>query len=333
MNVAIIGAGLIGKKRASALDTEYDKLIMVCDIDSKKAKKLGNDFGVGWTEDINEIANNNDINVVIISIVNKYTLQVANKMLENKKHILCEKPLGRNLKESEKILKKGIESGKLIKTGFNHRFHPSITKAKSIIDRGELGEIINIRGRYGHGGRPGMEKEWRCSKDLCGGGELLDQGIHLIDLTNYFVKSKINEVFGKLRTSYWKTKVEDNAFFHLISGEIVAQFHVSWTNWKNIFSYEIFCENGYISINGLGGYYGEETLEIGIRNPKGGAPSTRQYNWPEQDVSWSLEWANFRNAINNNTNPNGSGEDGLNANKIIDAIYKSNQIGSPHTIS
>ena len=333
MNVAIIGAGLIGKKRASALDTKYDKLIMVCDINSKKAKKLGDDYGVSWTEDINEISNNKDIDVVIISIVNKYTLQVANKMLENKKHILCEKPLGRNLKESETILKKGIESGKLIKTGFNHRFHPSIIKAKSIIDEGKLGGIINIRGRYGHGGRPGMEKEWRCSKDLCGGGELLDQGIHLIDLTNYFVKRKINEVFGILKTSFWKTKVEDNAFFHLISGKIIAQLHVSWTNWKNIFSYEIFFENGYMSINGLGGSYGKESLEVGIRNPKGGAPTTKQYDWPGKDVSWSLEWENFRNAINNNTNPNGNGVDGLNANKIIDAIYKSNQIGSPFIIA
>ena len=332
MNIAIVGAGLIGHKRANSLDLNSDNLVKVCDNDLDKAKKLGEKFDANWTSNIDDISNHDDIDIVIISVINKYTMPIAKKMLESKKHVLCEKPLGRNLKESQIILKASKENNRFVKTGFNHRFHPSIMKAKSILNNGKLGDIINMRGRYGHGGRPRMENEWRCSKDLCGGGELLDQGIHLIDLANYFFQKKIDEVFGILNTSFWKTDVEDNAFFNLKSQNVVAQFHASWTNWRNIFSFEIFCTNGYLLINGLGGNYGLERLEVGYRNEKGGAPKTQKYDFQEEDNSWSYEWMDFKSAIIHNLEPNGSGHDGLIANQIIEGIYKSNTNNRPYKL-
>jgi len=329
MKVAIIGAGLIGKKRAYALDKQ-DKLICVCDTDVNKAEVLAASYNAKSTNDYRDILSNEIVETVFISVINKYTLPLAVVCLKKGKNILCEKPLGRNSNESKEIMNAASRVNKIVKTGFNHRFHPSIIKAKSIIESGQIGDIINMRCRYGHGGRPGMEKEWRCSKDLCGGGELIDQGVHLIDLCRWFTDKDVNQVYGKTYKSFWESGVEDNAFFHLeFSGNILAQCHVSWTNWKNIFSFEIFGKDGYIKIDGLGGSYGKERLEVGYRQPAGGIPAIKQYEFEGEYNSWSMEWREFKRAIAENREPNGSGNDGYAANVIVDAIYKSDELNKP----
>jgi predicted dehydrogenase len=179
-----------------------------------------------------------------------------------------------------------------------------------------------------------MEKEWRCSKDLSGGGELIDQGVHLIDLCRWFTDKDVDQVYGKTYRSFWESDVEDNTFFHLeFDGNILAQCHVSWTNWKNIFSFELFGENGYIKINGLGGSYGKETLEVGYRQSGGGVPRIENFEFEENDNSWLLEWKDFKEAIKKNFEPHGSGHDGYMANKIVNAIYKSNDLNKPVLLS
>ena len=332
MNIAIIGAGLIGSKRASALD-KSDKLISVCDKNISKAKKLAESYSANYTDNFQDVCTQN-IDIAIIAVVNKHAVDLADKMLSSNKHILCEKPLGRNADESNTILTAAEKSGNIIKTGFNHRFHPAVINAKELIKNGSIGEIINIRARYGHGGRPGMEKEWRCSKELCGGGELIDQGVHLIDLCRWFTDKDVDQVYGKTYRSFWESDVEDNAFFHLeFDGNILAQCHVSWTNWKNIFSFEIFGDNGYIRIEGLGGSYGKETLEVGYRQPSGGIPAIEHFDFTDEDNSWLLEWQDFKQAIEGNRDPNGSGKDGYATNVIIDAIYKSNDLNKPVSVN
>ncbi len=333
MKVAIIGAGLIGNKRAQALD-ENDSLIIVCDNNDKKAQELAVDYGADFTENYIDVSRNKAVDVVIISVINKYILPIAIEMLENGKYILCEKPLGRNVKESRVILSAAEKNNKIVKTGFNHRFHPAVMKAKELIENDSIGELINIRARYGHGGRPGMEQEWRCSKELCGGGELIDQGVHLIDLCRWFTDKDVDQVYGKTYRSFWESDVEDNAFFHLeFDGNILAQCHVSWTNWKNIFSFEIFGKDGYIKIKGLGGSYGKETLEVGYRQPTGGIPAIEHFEFDDEDTSWSLEWQEFKQAIEENKEPSGSGNVGYEANVIIDAIYKSNDLNKPVSVN
>jgi predicted dehydrogenase len=193
-----------------------------------------------------------------------------------------------------------------------------------MVDEGKIGEIFNIRARYGHGGRPGMENEWRASKDLCGGGELLDQGVHIIDLIQWF-GGEVKEVFGKVETKFWNMEVEDNAFAILeTENNVTASFHVSWTNWKNIFSFEVFGTEGYLRIEGLGGSYGPETLEYGKRKKEGGKPDIEVFEYTPEDISWVKEWEEFKNAIKEKREPIGSGLDGLKANEVIEAIYRSN---------
>lgn len=325
MNVAIVGAGLIGGKRAKAL-SDNDSLNIICDVNPSVGVELANKFDAKFTINYKDICINKNIDVAIVSVVNKFISPIAIDILLSGKHVLCEKPLGRNVKESQNIIEAAKKQKKLVKTGFNHRFHPGILKAKEYITKGEIGKLINIRARYGHGGRPGMENEWRCSKDLCGGGELLDQGVHLIDLISWFADERLLVVNGTTKTSFWEIEVEDNAFFTLEYENLTAQCHVSWTNWKNIFSFEIFGDKGYIRIDGIGGSYGQEKIEIGKRNIKGGIPNIDTIHFNREDNSWQLEWHEFQNAILENREPIGNGIDGLRANKIIEAIYLSSNI-------
>lgn len=329
-NVAIIGAGLIGRKRAVAL-SKFNNCILkvIVDIDKTKAEALAKDFGGEVETDWQRVVSRSDIDIVIIATVNKFIVPISKASLQNCKHVLCEKPLGRNAEESKEILNSLSDNRHIVlKTGFNHRFHPALWNAMKLFEKGEIGKCLNIRARYGHGGRPGMEKEWRASKGFCGGGELLDQGVHIIDLVRWF-GGEITEVYSRVETKSWDMEVEDNAFAILKTDrDVTASFHVSWTNWRNIFSFEVFGEKGYLSINGLGGSYGAETLEFGRRKKEGGRPDVKLFDYPSEDISWEKEWEEFIAAISERREPIGSGIDGLKANMVIDAMYESSMTNS-----
>lgn len=322
MNISIIGCGLIGQKRAMALQND-DTLVSCCDNNKDILNNYATKFGCKGYANYKDLIDSNESEVIVVAVVNKYALPIISYALSKGKHVLAEKPLGRNTTEAKELVAYALENKVILKTGFNHRFHPAVWQAKEMLNLGIIGKLMTIRARYGHGGRPGMEKEWRASKDLCGGGELLDQGVHIIDLCHWFA-GDIKSVFGKAATKFWELEVEDNAFALMESASGVdIQFHVSWTNWKNIFSFELFGEDGYLRIEGLGGSYGPETLEFGLRKKEGGKPEVQLFDYPPEDLSWNKEWKEFIEAIKNNREPIGSGADGLYANRIIEAIYKS----------
>ncbi len=332
MRLAVVGCGLIGRKRALALHSD-DKLVACCDSNEPLARKFGEEFGCSYYSDHSKLLSEVESDIVVVAVVNKFTRQIVIDALKSGRHVLAEKPLGRSASEASEMLSAlstypspGPHSPHpLLKTGFNHRFHPAVRKAKELLGAGTIGKPFNIRAAYGHGGRPGMEKEWRASKDLCGGGELLDQGVHVIDLTRWF-GGEITSLTGNVETKFWDMEVEDNA--HVIaktSDGVTALFHVSWTNWKNVFSFEIFGTDGFLKITGLGGSYGPESLEIGRRKKEGGRPDVEVVEFPPEDVSWKEEWKEFKNAISDGREPVGNGYDGFMANRVIEAIYKSNK--------
>jgi predicted dehydrogenase len=323
-NIAIIGAGLIGRKRALAI-REFNncRLIVVVDINRTAVETLARESGTQSETDWKRVVSRNDVDIVVVSTINEALRAISIEALRNHKHVLCEKPLGRNAQESLAILEAVEDTGIVLKTGFNHRHHPGITKAKEMLDRGEIGEVMFIRCRYGHGGRPNYEKEWRANKDLCGGGELLDQGVHIVDLFRWFA-GDFDEAFGYTPTCYWDIQVEDNAFaiFRKKNG-IVATMHTSWTQWKNLFSFEVFGKDGYLIIDGLGDSYGTEILRIGRRRPEGGVPNEETIQFGAPDISWREEWKEFLAAIKEGREPLGSGNDGYQANRMIEAVYRS----------
>ena len=339
IRIGIVGAGLIGKKRTEAIASLSAnlKVDLVSDIDGEKAGELGRFCGAALCVDCRELTGRDDIDAVIVATPNKFICEIALSALEHGKHVLCEKPLGRNAGEAEAIWSKAKERGLILKTGFTHRFHPAVRNAKKIADDGSIGKIYLMRAVYGHGGRPGYEKEWRANRDLCGGGELLDQGVHVIDLFRWFM-GEFEEAYGRIATYYWPMEVEDNAFamFRTDRGQ-TATMHTSWTQWKNKFLLEIIGEKGYLVVDGLGGSYGMERLVIGKRKVRaaettdptpeiqyaGGAPDEEILEFPGPDISWREEMKEFASAITGNREPIGSGYDGVMANRLVGAVYES----------
>jgi predicted dehydrogenase len=243
------------------------------------------------------------------------------------KHVLLEKPGARRAAELEPVAALAARNKVMVKIGFNHRFHPAPLKARELVDRGELGPLMFLRGRYGHGGRPGYEREWRFDPEVSGGGELLDQGSHLIDLARWFL-GKIDGVHGYLPRYFWPGQVEDNCFLLLTApGGACAQLSASWTEWKNLFSLEIAGRDGKLAIDGLGGGYGTEQLAFYKMLPRMGPPETTIWQYPFPDRSWELEMDELLAAIAENRPPLSDIADARENLRIIDRLYEGQSTG------
>jgi len=327
LNVAVIGCGLIGKRRANEVNQHANTVLsLVVDQRIENATALADTYSCDAGTDWKEAINSPDIDIIIVSTPNKYLTEIASEALRADKHVLIEKPMGRNLKEAEQLAEVAKQSGRLLKIGFNHRYHPALQQAKKLYNNGKIGKLINIRAVYGHGARPGYEKEWRGNRELAGGGELTDQGVHICDLIHWFAGLPDRSV-AMLQTAVWPLHpLEDNAFglFQYNNGT-VASLHTSWTQWKNRFSFEIFGEKGALIIEGLGKSYGTETLTVMQRKPEGGTPETETMTFDAEDLSWQNEWLEFVDAIQNNKPYMGNIEDGVNTMRMIDALYQSAQ--------
>ncbi|MBC8074680.1 MAG: Gfo/Idh/MocA family oxidoreductase, partial [Chloroflexales bacterium] len=178
-----------------------------------------------------------------------------------------------------------------------------------------------IRGRYGHGGRVGYEREWRANPAIAGGGELLDQGVHLIDLARWFVGDFVS-VSGHVATYFWSMPVEDNGFALLkTASNQVAWLHASCTEWKNLFCFEIFGRDGKLQIDGLGGSYGVERLSFYRMLPQMGPPETTIWEYPGEDTSWRDEYRHLLACIAEGRTPSGTLDDALAALRVIGQLY------------
>ncbi len=327
-NVLIVGAGKIGSIRASVIKKLSPRSkILIFDTNFKKAEALAKETGGVTLKSLDKGLSNDSIDIVIVSVVNKYSKKISVLALKNKKHVLCEKPMGINLKEASDIQAAAKLYKRKFKCGFNHRYHPAIQEAYKLCKKNQIGKILYIRGIYGHGGRAGYEKEWRAQKLLSGGGELLDQGCHLIDLCHWFFGfEKVDKVYGIAKPLFWKMKVDDNAFiiFETENGK-VANLHATWTQWKNLFKFEIYGTKGALEINGLGKSYGIETLTIYKRHKLGKPPEIIEKEFKDNDNSWEHEWIDFILAIeskNSKVLPMSNENESLEVMRTISKIYK-----------
>lgn len=326
LNIGIIGAGLIGKKRLAAIQrTGLGKVVAVADTNAEAARALAEQAGCDALSTGEAVIARPDITAVIVAVPNAFVAPFVIGALGAGKHVLCEKPFGTSAAEAERMVAAARAAKRLVKVGFNHRFHAGIRKAKELFDSGAIGRPLFIRARYGHGGRLGLEKEWRFQKEVSGGGELLDQGVHIIDLCRWF-GGDFTSVYGLAQTKFWKTDLDDNAFALMKNDSVTALFHVSTTNWKNIFSLEIFGDTGFLTIDGKGGSYGEETLTVGKRPAEFGVPTIETFTF-SGDTSWDEEWKNFIGALAGECALIGDDTDGLAANRIVEDIYESSRSG------
>lgn len=320
IGVAIVGCGLIGKKRAAALGPA--RLVACADIDPSRAQQLAAAYPGVEANTVEAVLSRADVDVVIVATTNDALAPVAIEALGHGKHVLVEKPAARNVRELDLVIAAAQAANRLVRVGFNHRYHPALIEARQLVEAGALGPMMFVRGRYGHGGRVGYDKEWRADPARSGGGELIDQGVHLIDLARGFL-GEFTIVQGLAQTMFWQMPVDDNAFMTLKTAEgQVAFLHVSCSEWKNLFSMEIYGRTGKIAIDGLGGSYGLERMVYYRMLPEMGPPESTTWEFPPPDQSWATEWNEFLEDIATGRTPRAGLADARAALVVVEQIYQ-----------
>lgn len=319
--VGIVGCGLIGQKRSKALGPGGE-LVACADLDVARAESLARTSNAKVYRDWWELVWSPLVDVVIVATLHDSLAEITLTAAEAGKHVLVEKPAARNASELEPVMAAAAKHGVKVHVGFNHRYHRSLRKAKELVDSGALGELMFVRARYGHGARIGYEKEWRANPVISGGGELIDQGPHLIDLSRWFL-GDFQEIHGFAHTYYWDMPVDDNGFMLLQTEDKKTAFlHVSCTEWKNLFSMEIYGRFGKLDLSGLGGSYGVEKITWYNMLPQMGPPETTTWEYPMGDDSWEIEIAEFFEDIRFDREPSASLGDARASLQIIGEIYK-----------
>ena len=321
--VAIVGCGLIGEKRASHLGAA--QLVACVDTVQDRSIALADRFAGARSEtDWRETISAKDVDIVIVCTTNDMLTRIGRDAVLAGKHVLIEKPAARSMAELQTLIEAADQTGCAVRVGFNHRYHPSIRKARDIYESGVMGRMMFIRGRYGHGGRIGYEKEWRADPQVSGGGELLDQGVHLIDLSRWFL-GDFERIHGQLDTCFWKMAVEDNAFMTLqTNANTTAFLHVTWTEWKNLFCMELYGTDAKLQIDGLGGSYGPESLTYYKMLPEMGPPEVESWQFTGPDDSWETELQDFIEDIRLGRTPSPGLEDAAATMRVVDELYRQN---------
>jgi len=320
MKAAVIGCGLIGRKRAMAFP--YHIEIVGCfDENASVGESFAAEFNTVHFTSLAELLDIPGLAFVVIATRHDSLHTQATEALNAGKHVFVEKPGAINYSELEKVCELARKKDLNVHVGYNHRYHPAIRKADEFCQNDMIGEIMFVRGRYGHGGRLGYEKEWRADKSKSGGGELIDQGTHLIDLSMRFL-GKVQVDYAATPNFFWDMDVEDNVFMSLqnSSGNI-AFLQASCTEWKNMFSFEIYGKSGKIEISGLGSSYGLETLTLHKMLPEMGPPISESWIFPEPDESWALEMGEFIDDIQTGSSNSDNLDSSLEVLRVIAEIY------------
>lgn len=321
---AVIGCGLIGRKRLTALARiQRASVRYACDLDALRAADAAQlVHGCAAATDFQAVVRDPGVDAVIVATLNGSLAPIALAAVQAGKHVLVEKPGALNSAQLRAVQEAARRTGARVRIGYNHRYHPAIQKMRRLVDEGALGPLMFLRARYGHGGRTGYDREWRANPALSGGGELIDQGVHLIDLAGWFL-GEFPHVDGHAATYFWDMKVDDNAFVALrtASGQ-TAWLHASCTEWKNLFSFELYGRDAKIAIDGLGGSYGVERLAYYKMLPEMGPPETTIFEYPRGDQSWAAEIEAFIDDVRARRDPLPGLTEGIRTLEIVEQIYR-----------
>ena len=333
MRVGIAGYGIVGKTRHQSIESNTSYQVTAISESSEKARKSIPE-GMTIYNDYKTLIASAELDVIFISLPNQFAAEATCLSLQNGLHVFCEKPPARSHAELLEVEKQSLKFPELkLMYGFNHRFHLSVEEAKLRIDSNSLGRLINMKGVYGKSQLISFNQtDWRTDREASGGGILLDQGIHMLDLMRYLSGENFTDVFSIIDNAFWNFDVEDNAYVLMKSPKgLVAQLHSSATQWRHVFNLEITLERGSLILGGLltgSKSYGDETLTVITSDPSKdkGMPkeSTSKYN---EDVSWDNEIKYFANSLADNTSiERGSINDALETMRLIETIYKADPI-------
>ncbi len=319
---AVIGCGLIGRKRVLALG-KNPLLRYTCDLDATRAADLAKLApGCVAVTDYRTILADPAVGAVIVATLNASLAPIMLAAVQAGKHVLVEKPGALSAAQLRAVQAAATATGARVRLGYNHRAPPALLKARELVDAGALGPLMFLRARYGHGARRGYDREWRADPALSGGGELIDQGVHLIDLAGWFL-GDFPTVDGHAATYFWDMKVDDNAFLSLrtAAGQ-TAWLHVSCTEWKNLFSLELYGRDAKLALDGLGGSYGVEKITLYKMLPEMGPPDTTTWEFPRGDESWAVETRAWVDDICLGREPAPGLAEGIRTLEIVEEIYR-----------
>jgi len=299
LRVGIAGYGVVGRRRRHFIDRHPElETVAVCD----RTFVAGGVFddGVRYYDHYKNLLDQK-LNILFVCMTNDVAPEVTIAGLEKGLHVFCEKPPGRDLDDITRVIQcERRHPGLKLKYGFNHRYHDSVRDALRIIKSGELGPIISMRGVYGKSKMLSFQSDWRTQRALAGGGILLDQGIHMVDMIRLFA-GDFTEVHSFVSNSYWKHDVEDNAYALMRSANgVVAMLHSSATQWRHRFHLEITLWRGLLVLSGIlsgSKSYGAETLTVAYAGDEDGGDPREQTTRYNQDNSWRDEIAEFAEAI------------------------------------
>lgn len=324
LNIGLVGFGKMGRIRKRAIYQDGRGIVQA--VYDPTVPDPADDVPFVNTEEA--ILSDPAIDAVFICTPSYRNKPLTIAALRRGKHVFCEKPPAFNAGEVREIQAVERETCRRLMYGFNHRHHTSIHHMKSLINSGEYGRLLWMRGRYGKSVDEHFFDTWRAKRDLAGGGILLDQGIHMLDLFLYLA-GRFDEVYAFVSNLYWKLDIEDNVFAIFRNSEtgLVASLHSTMTQWRHLFSLEIFLERGYLVLNGLktsSGTYGDEALSIAKNRTT--APAA---TWEDEerityhtDHSWRSEVSHFFDSILQNQPIRlGTSEDALELMTLIDRIY------------
>lgn len=327
----IFGYGYMGKVRHRVLASHPDvHRIIIVDPEIDPAAPgpgtivLRRSSDVPWHE----------VSAVFVCTPNNVTAELCAEGLRRCGRVFCEKPPGRNWEDFSVIVAAAAATpGHALTFGFNHRLHPSVQAAKALIGEGGLGDVLFLRGTYGKSGGAKYRESWRNQKEVSGGGILLDQGVHMLDIFQLLV-GPLSVVDALLTDSFWGCGVEDNAFLLLQSEKGVPVFlHSSATLWKHTFRFEAGCRDGYVVASGLlsqSGSYGREQLVIGKRQFEDealalGNPREEIIHF-DRDESWDNEVNEFLQAVQEGRPPrHGTLDEARRLMEIVRDVYELSQ--------
>ena len=322
--VGIAGYGVVGKRRRHLIDLHMRlKTVAVCDQHFKGFGVMPD--GVRYHPDYESLLKE-DLDMLFVSLPNYMAADVTIAGLKRGLHIFCEKPPGRDVADVLRVIKEEKRHPRLVlKYGFNHRYHDSVREAMRIVRSGELGEVVNIRGIYGKSKVIPFSGGWRAERKYAGGGILLDQGIHMVDLMRLFLGDFV-DVKSFISNDFWKHDVEDNAYALMRDSKgRIAMLHSSATQWQHRFSLEIALAKGYLELQGIlsgSKSYGQENLIIGRRNESDTGASREETVTYLEDNSWGDEINEFAEAVvNGEPIQCGSSRDALDTMRLVYRIY------------
>ncbi len=327
LRVGIAGYGIVGKRRHHFIDQHPDLVtVAVCDRNSSDSELSGRSLKKfkNYQDLIGE-----DLDALFVCMTNDIAPEVTIAGLESGIHVFCEKPPGRTVEDVIRVRAVEAKQPTLkLKYGFNHRYHDSVQDALNIVASGELGRVMNLRGVYGKSKfiSFGQHSDWRTKKAVAGGGILLDQGIHMVDLMRLFA-GEFETIHSFVSNDYWKHDVEDNAYALMRTSDgVVAMLHSSATQWKHMFQLDITLEKGAVTLSGIlsgSKSYGDETMTVAYAAEDDQGDPKEVTTCYESDPSWSSEIDEFATAIiEGGEIINGSSDDALRTMQLVDRIYR-----------